>query len=262
MKLIGDEIKYAEKCINHKRMNKKKQRKTLMVLSKYYYYHHNYDKDTIKALLIDFLMSVKSDFKHEHLDELIDYIINDGSPLNVVDKVCITEDEMSIIESRESEQEKRVLFTMLIQYKVKNSLFPTNNNKINEEHSTIFKDANVTCLKKDKFKIMHRLHHDGLIELSPNLNDSRITLNYVNDESPVLMEITSYEDFIMDYYIYKGRKVIPCRKCGERLLIQGNSRKCYCAKCKEEKQLEHQRNSMAQLRKSCSNREKNECEVL
>ena len=42
----------------------------------------------------------------------------------------------------------------------------------------------------------------------------------------------------MDYYIYKGSKVINCQECGTRVLVKGKSRTQYCSNCKKEKELE------------------------
>lgn len=241
MKLIGNEIKHAEKCLKQKSIDKKQNVKTLIVLIKYYHHYLKKTHTEIKELLNDFLDSVPNRFNRDYLEELIGSMAKDDVPINVVEKVCITEAEMRVINTRESEQERRVLFTMLVHYKVKNELYPQNNNKVSEEHSTIFKDAKVTCSQKDKYKIINKLSQDGLIDLPVNLNDSRITLNYVNNDSPTVIEVSSYDDLIMDYYIYKGSKVINCKECGTRVLVKGKSRTQYCPSCKKEKELEQDR---------------------
>lgn len=242
MKLIGNEIKHAEKCLKQKSIDKKQNVKTLIVLIKYYHHHLKKTHMEIKELLNNFLDSVPNRFNREYLGELINSIAKDDVLLNVVEKVCITEAEMRVINTRESEQERRVLFTMLVHYKVKNSLFPKNNNKVSEEHSTIFKDAKVTCSQKEKYKIINQLSQDGLIELPINLNDSRITLNYVNDDSPTAIEVSSYDDLIMDYYIYKGSKVIKCKECDTRVLVKSKtSPKKYCSSCAKNRERERKR---------------------
>ena len=42
--------------------------------------------------------------------------------------------------------------------------------------------------------------------------------------------MSSFDDLIMDYYIYKGSKVINCKECGERVLVK--SKTCPPKRCK------------------------------
>lgn len=248
MKLIGNEVAYAKKCLHKGIIDKKQNAKTLIILAKYYY-NLNKDEQEIKDLLNEFLDRVPNKFNRNYLDELVNNIVKSAPTLNVVEKVCITEAEMRVINTRESEQERRVLFTLLVHYKVKNALYPQNNYKVSEERSMIFKDAKVTCSQQEKRNIMGRLHEDGIISIPNNPNDSRITLNYVNDDSPIEIEVVSFDDFILDYYKYKGSKIINCKECGERTMVKSNKTQ-YCSECSKEKQKEHKRKCAEKTRKN------------
>ena len=101
--------------------------------------------------------------------------------------------------------------------------------------------------------MLRELKELGLVEFPKMGLDILIT--FIDLETDFSIEknraitITSFDDFILDYYAYTGSKVIKCKECGKRVLVKGNARTQYCPPCKKEKQLEQQRNSMSKARK-------------
>ncbi len=251
MKLIANELKYAEKCLRENIIDKKQGGKTIVVLIKYFNKYHNKTQEEIIQLLNEFLDNVGSSYDRGYLQDMVMTHVKANEELKCVEKVSITKNEMNIVMAMDTEAEQKLLFTMLVQYKIKNQLFPTNNKKATEEHGEIFKDARVVKNKQERRIILNKFHNNGIITLPVHDPSSKqIELNYVNEESPTVLEIESFDDFIMDYYKYVGKRVICCKRCGKRVIAKGknNTSQKYCSPCKHILQLEQQRKSMEKSR--------------
>ena len=80
-----------------------------------------------------------------------------------------------------------------------------------------------------------------------------IILNYIDldyNSEDIAITITSFNDFILDYYKYIGHKVIECKECGDRVLVKGNASTKYCQQCSKKVKLRQTR--------ECKSRKKTE----
>ena len=84
---------------------------------------------------------------------------------------------------------------------------------------------------------------DVLKHLKTGLKNMRKKVNVMAKKSKIIFKSSSYDDLIMDYYIYKGSKVINCKECGERVLVK--SKTCppkICKICEKEAIRKYDRN--------------------
>ncbi|MCI7634021.1 MAG: hypothetical protein MSS80_08360 [Mollicutes bacterium] len=142
--------------------------------------------------------------------------------------VYITRAEMNTILSESNIKYQKLLFVYLVLAK-----FYMNNNKADKyyvgcEDNDIFKLCDMYTRKQEKLDMMHYLTVKGYIK--PTLSMSSI-VNYVNEDSEVVMEVIPNEDMIYRFEKeYLGGIFINCEICG-RLVKKTNNRIKYCKKC-------------------------------
>ena len=59
-------------------------------------------------------------------------------------------------------------------------------------------------------------------------------INYIDFEGEPAMTITSFDDYIMDYHKYKGKRVIVCKHCQKRVVVKPKSPAKSCKECSKE----------------------------
>lgn len=142
--------------------------------------------------------------------------------------VYITRAEMNTILSESNIKYQKLLFIYLVLAK-----FYMSNNKADKyyvgcEDNDIFKLCDMYTRKQEKLDMMHYLTVKGYIK--PTLSMSSI-VNYVNEDSEVVMEVIPNEDMIYRFEKeYLGGIFINCEICG-RLVKKTNNRIKYCKKC-------------------------------
>lgn len=241
MKLIGNEIKYCEKHIKNGTVDKRKPVKTITSLIKYYHMKMNLSEGEIKQEVMKHLNNVQVEMDEEYIDKLVKTNTSDKVTLNTLDKITITEAEWGVIqEMGRNERERKVLFFFLCSYKIKRGLGYMANNSVRIEYGSLNSDAHVTFTAKQRAESLNYFETHGLIEIGLGINADRITLYYVNDESPIKMEITEF-DCLDTYYKYgkKGGKLIICKECGELFIAKQKGRtSTQCTDCYELKSQE------------------------
>lgn len=142
-------------------------------------------------------------------------------------EIAITEKEIEIIKSAQTEKEQKVLFTLYALAKV----IPTPTGWVNRSISDIFQYANVNGTKKDKHNIIHSLYQQGLIELSNSLRIYGYKVD-LQDDDRIAMTLTNFKNIGNQYLSqYKdGWKM--CQECGRMIKIKAPNQK-YCKKCSE-----------------------------
>lgn len=142
--------------------------------------------------------------------------------------VYITRVEMNTILSESNIKYQKLLFVYLVLAK-----FYMSNNKADKyyvgcEDNDIFKLCDMYTRKQEKLDMMHYLTVKGYIK--PTLSMSSV-VNYVNEDSEVVMEVIPNEDMIYRFEKeYLGGIFINCEICG-RLVKKTNNRIKYCKKC-------------------------------
>ena len=173
--------------------------------------------------------------------KVIRQMMNEESPYNELDYVYISKKELDLITNNNYPHSwKKILYSMLVAYKVKNAIFQVNNHRVDAEMSIIMKDAHATLNAEKREEMLAKFEEDGLIEMPNGGKQSKyFYLNYIDDEPEEIgIIVEDFDDFYLYFEQYvKGGRLINCSECGKLVLDKKNSnmsRRKYCDKCAKE----------------------------
>lgn len=240
MKLIANETEYARRCLELGYIDKKQPYKSIRTIVRYLnQVCHITDIDTIYHSILSYLDEVEKYDVEINID-VIRTMMNEDNPYNDVQRIFISKQEMDTITSMPYPYAwKKVLFTILVHYKVKLQVYPEARNKRIEANLTyILNDAHVTLSKDKKMEMLAKFEEDGLIEMPNGGKQAKYFYLYYIDDNPEEIAIT-VEDFF-DFYLYfeqyvKGGRLIRCNECGKLVLDTKTKYKPmkYCKKCEK-----------------------------
>lgn len=247
--MIPNEKAYAEQCLAKTVIDRKPTR-TLTILIKYFK-NMGLTNEEIYNELVDHMTDAydgftEDDWRDKILDLITIYTTEEHVLLDI-NAIHITESEMARIEEAKNEVLERILFVMLVYCKVKQAMRNHDSNWITEDMKEICGEAKVARSMEKQAELFRQLMQMGYFNMSRKIGSLSKELLYVDNTSPVAITITSFDDFIMDYYIYKGKKVINCKECGKRVMAKGRNSK-YCAECAKESERQRVKRSMKERR--------------
>lgn len=249
MKMIPNEKAYAEQCLAKTVIDRKPTR-TLTILIKYFKNMGLTDEEIYNEL-VDHMTDAydgftEDDWRDKILDLIAIYTTEEHVLLDI-NAIHITESEMARIEEAKNEVLERILFVMLVYCKVKQAMRNHDSNWITEDMKEICGEAKVARSMEKQAELFRQLMQMGYFNMSRKIGSLSKELLYVDNTSPVAITITSFDDFILDYHIYKGKKVINCKECGKRVMAKGRNSK-YCAECAKESERQRVKRSMKERR--------------
>jgi len=150
-----------------------------------------------------------------------------------VNKVEITENELSTIVRLSNKKLEKLAFTLLVYAKIYNQLNEKEDNWVNEEHKYIFSDAKIIAGVKDQGKMIHNLRELGLVGSSVMVSSTNIKVNYADLESPVVLVISDFRNYVYEYLKWKGENIINCEECGI-LFYPSNNKQRACKQCQKD----------------------------
>lgn len=235
MKLIANETEYARRCLELGYIDKKQPYKSIRTIVRYLnQVCHITDIDAIYHSILSYLDEVEKYDVEINID-VIRTMMNEDNPYNDVQRIFISKQEMDTITSMPYPYAwKKVLFTILVHYKVKLQVYPEVRNKRIEANLTyILNDAHVTLSKDKKMEMLAKFEEDGLIEMPNGGKQAKYFYLYYIDDNPEEIAVV-VEDFF-DFYLYyeqyvKGGRLIRCSECGKLVLVNSNNSK-YCKSC-------------------------------
>ena len=246
MKLIANETAYARKCLEQNFIDKKHPYKSIRSVVRYL------QKVCFIKNIDDMYCSVLSYIETTGKDVEIDKekvlaMMNESNPYNDIQNITISQKELDTINSFGYPYSyRKLLFTMLVYYKVKLALYPEHNNKrIDANISEIMKDAHVSMSVDKRTEMLMTFERDGLIELPNGGKQAKYFYLYFIDEEQQEVGVV-VEDFF-DFHLYyeqieKGGRLIYCQECGKLVLSRSATKTDkYCSKCKKVKDLEKQK---------------------
>lgn len=243
MKLIANETAYARKCLEQNFIDKKHPYKSIRSVVRYLQ-KVCFIKD-INDMYCSVLSYIESTGKDVEIDkEKVLTMMNESNPYNDIQHIIISQKELDIINSFGYPYSyRKLLFTMLVYYKVKLALYPEHNNKrIDANIAEIMKDAHVSMSVDKRTEMLMTFERDGLIELPNGGKQAKyFYLYFIDDEQREVGVVV--EDFF-DFYLYyeqleKGGRLINCQECGKLVLDGSKTRPTtYCTKCRKEKDVE------------------------
>lgn len=187
----------------------------------------------LKNELIKILSDKQELIPASYLPTIIPKIIRvaTNNPLQEKKTIYITEMELKEIE-KFSDKAQRIAFVYLVCYKFYGKEFaikPIETKKF----------AKLTNLRNNQlYMLENELFNSGFLSEKETRTDLFYIVNLPkNDSSDVLMEISDYRDFILNYEKYKGENVINCKRCG-KLIKRNSNAQIYCKDCKKERDRE------------------------
>ena len=258
MKLIANETKYARRCLEQNYIDKKQPYKSIRTVVRYLYKVCGiHDIDMIYSAVQSYVESTGKDvfFDKQTIVGTLASINDDEHRYNDLESISLSSKEMyTIMNNNYPYSWRKILFVMLVQYKVKKAIY-TNNSKetIQFNYSVIFTDAHVTYNTDKKEEMFKSFEDDGYITMANGGKGALyITLNYIDEEpQDELVVISDFFDFYLYFEQYvKGGRLIYCQECGKLVHVvkeQDYSKK-YCKKCAKEKYLESTKETMRKKR--------------
>ena len=154
-------------------------------------------------------------------------------PLIQVNFVCITKHELETIKELQSKRMQRVSFTLLCLAKFYDEVNEKNNDWVNSKINDIFRLARVQISKNDKTLMLNDLRALGLIEYSIKVDNDNVNVQFVDNESEVILQIDDFRELGYEYMKYCGYgKFINCNDCGKLMkLYSKDNQTVRCAEC-------------------------------
>lgn len=257
MKIIANETVYAQRSLNHGYIDKKKVYKSIRTVVRYLKNKCDIkDIDIMIAIIQDYISNTGVEVS---IDELtIKAMMNEETPYYELESVNITKKELDTITNLKYPQYphsyKKILFAMLVQYKVKKELLGVSNNRIEREASEILGDAHVSLTKTKQMEMWRQFLEDGLISIEDGGKKAKyVYLNYIDDSYDASgLEVRDLE--FAQYYLYfekyvKGGRLYTCPVCG-KLVLSKVKNLLYCDKCSHDRKKDRQRIAMREKREA------------
>lgn len=239
MKIILNERKQAEEVIFSNQIYRNVNT-TIDLLVKYWN-NMGYDKNTILSNLDKFLSSAHKNYnkvKWAHkLNGTVDYHMRNNFDLNNIEQVNITENELNHIRGMDNIVIERLAFSLLVYAKILNQINPKNNNYVKNRMDEVFKCAKIIGNTDRKYGYLHQIREYGGIDRPLRVNGTSIQVDFIDEDSEVILEITDFREFVLEYLRWRGENIGNCEVCGIRIKIVNNRVK-YCDECWKGKQRE------------------------
>ena len=233
MKYILDEEKWAEDTIASATIDGSHM-ETLARLARYYY-EKGYKTNEIREELNKFLMRSDKYADVSGWKDAVARCVRQAGRyrLLVADGVDITKSEIEKIDLLKGVLKKKVMFTMLCVAKYYNLRNPEmNNNWVNTKMKEIFGMADVQITMRRQCMLVNDLITDGYLKPSVAVDNTNMNVQIVDDDSEVVLTVTSFRDLGNQYLMYKGARYVVCAECGAVVKKNSNNQK-YCRKCSE-----------------------------
>ena len=243
LKLIANETEYARRCLEQGYIDTKKPYKSIRTVVRYldrvcgihniddlYSAVESYIEETGKVVVID--------------KNTILQMRNEENPYNELESISLSSSELyTIMNNGYPHSWRKILFVMLVHYKVKKAIYTdVDNSRIDAELSIIMNDAHTTLSVEKRMQMLAKFEEDGYIEIPNGGKQAKyLFLNYIDEEPQD--ELIVIEDFF-DFYLYfeqyvKGGRLIYCQECGKLVLDKGSTNITkYCKHCKTIKEQE------------------------
>jgi hypothetical protein len=230
--MVLNEKKYAIEALNTYKFNESIT-STLFIIAKYVRQVECKNDEQILDVLDYFMRKIYMDYNKVSWLKLFQQAIKSSNkyPLFEIDYIPITRSELDVIESIDSEQEKRIMFSMLCYAKYYNIVIPDNNGWVNTDAKVIFKTAHVQKNVDDQYQMFFNLSKNGYINTSKNMNTLNKQILIIDDTSEVVLNITDFRDLGYEYLLHKGVNYIRCNSCGRLTKGNKNRTKKYCTSC-------------------------------
>ena len=249
LKLIANETEYARRCLDQGYIDKKKPYKSIRTIVRFLKNHCGIRELSGIANVINEYIEVVDKPIEINMD-MIRTFYHEDTPYNELESISLSSKELYMIMNNNYPHSwRKILFVMLVHYKVKKAIYPdVGNNRIDSDLTSIMKDAHTTLGTEKRMQMLQQFEKDGYIEMPNGGSKAKyLFLNYIDEEpQDELIVVSDFFDFYLYFECYvKGGRLICCQACGKLVHIvkeQDYSKK-YCKGCAKEKKLESTRRS-------------------
>ncbi len=236
MSTILNEHKYALEILD-KHIIGNKPSETLSILARYYCHKEHKKSKEIYNLLNSHMEKYYPNYNENNWYITLEKQVKKSKkyPLIEINSIPITEEEIKIIHNLNSPRKERVLFVLLACAKFANMRNSKNNNWVNKAGSEIFRMARVQINTKDQNLMFYEFKTMGLISVSKKVNNLNTRVDYINDDSPIVIYLNDFKELGYEYINYfNPEKFIRCLDCGVLVRKSKNATKaCRCKECQK-----------------------------
>jgi len=248
MILILNEKELLRKSLEEGYIDEKKTSNTIRILAKHYFsidmtkeqvydsidkfFINNYKKYNSVKWKIGFERTISAVCKYK------DHTLYD------INSVEITEKELIRIKSLENIKYEKLAFVLLIYAKIYNLMKKNELGIVKIDQKYIFSDAKVKENIRNQGIILHTFEELGLITPSKMVDSTDVKVNFIDKDSPVVLEITDFRNYVYEYLRWKGENIGICE--GEQchiLFISSNVSHKYCKDCAKKAHNQVKRNT-------------------
>lgn len=227
--IIFNEKEYSKYLIETCKFTRKKRYELQLICN--YYREEGMNDFQLESVLNNICLKCFKNYiptSPQNIKMIADIIhYSQNKKLKSASEIVITEDELSIILKEENKKIQKLMFVYLVLAKYYMSLNNTKDYYVGCEDKDIFNLCDMYIRKQEKLDYMHYLTKKGYIK--PTLSMSSI-VNYVNENSKVIMKFIPDEDMVFHLEKYLGGFFINCSECG-KLVKKTNNKIKYCNRC-------------------------------
>lgn len=239
--VIVNEEKIVEKALEGKLLIDN-QSKVVYLLIKYFCGEGKTDMLEIKEEIFKIMSKCDSEFTrpkwNEYLEkQIFKYIknkerYNSNDDLIHIENIKITNKELEVIDSLKDKKLQKIAFILLVYVKINQQLHKNDSEWINYALGNIFKESKITGDSKTKMKLLHELSKKELITNNLDNRKCSIRINYIHNESKLVLTIDDLEGVIHYYLNYLGEHWKKCVNCGKWFKLKNKySPQKYCNSC-------------------------------
>lgn len=251
MTIVLNEHEWAEEMINSRSLGKKPY-ETLCRVAKYYI-DKNYSKKDVRSMLDTFLLQCEPTASLPKWSETLDYAVNRALKYDAVqiENICISKNEMEIIDKLDGTQLKRLAFTLLCLSKYWDIVNPNGDHWVNNKDSEIMRMANINTSIKRQSLLYHTLNEKGLIQFSKKIDNTNVRVCFVDNTDDIAIKVCDFRNLGYQYLKYHGEPYFECQNCGVTTKfnnpVKGAKQK-YCKECAVEVAMKQRINSVMRQR--------------
>ncbi len=253
MTLVLNEHEWAYEMILSKNLGDKPF-ETLYRVAKYYI-DEGYKKSDVRKLLDAFLLRCDSYASLPKWSDTLDRALAKAMKYDtiMIEKIVVTDKELTKINAIEGKQLKRLAFTLLCLAKYFDAINPECNHWVSCSDGDIMHMANINTSIKRQSLMYHTLNKLGLVQFSKKVDNTSVRVCFIEDGEPAF-EVTDMRNLGYQYLMCCGDTgYMKCQNCGMTVkctnLAKGRKQK-YCTGCAASIDLRHRIESVMRRRAS------------
>ena len=235
MCLVLNETEMALRSIEDKSLGERPS-DTLRWIARYYIDEGMKDID-VRDKLEEFVLQCAPSASIQKWSKTIDGAVTYAQKRNAVNVgyIDVTRGELDAISKITSgRQTERLAFTLLVLAKYWNACNGSKSCWVNSEDAVVMRMANIKTSLKRQCLLYHNLMDDGLISFSKRVDCTNVHVEFMDEDSEVVMRIRDLRNLGNRYLMYLGEPFYECAECGIVTKSSGATtgrKQKYCPDC-------------------------------